>query len=477
MKKNIRFYLPIEVKVRELDQRLHLAMTLVEKGFTVIIGKKGGVNRNMFSQSNTFIYFDKGLSPGEKSFFKAIKAANGHIVGIKEEGMFNNLDVNIQEFKDNYNNSVAQLFSLIFVWGKRTKQIIENHCLKMNNPNLIVTGSPALDLLNENLINYYYKLRDLNNKIRPGYILINTNFARANGYLDYNQVKFYNYKNKKLYNKKKGSYLFLESVYKTSKIFEEKVFLEFLNMIETVVKSFPNKNIIIRPHPAENVKLYQEKFEKFNNVKINREGSSKEWIVGAESVIHHDCTTGVEAFLAKKNVICFSPHYNENLVSKIPQDVSVKFNNITDLITYIKNGYTSEGVDQIKIREKMILVLNDIVDNIDKNATLTIAKSIENLCNNLDPIKSKLLSRKYYFLKFKLENFVYRMKMKILGKNLKKKNIVVAKNAKFPYLNKKEIIDRLNILCNLLNIKQNYNIDELEPDTFLICKQSNKNNN
>ena len=160
MKKNIICYLPIEVKVRELDQRLHLAMALVEKGFTVVIGKKGGVNRNMFSQSNTFVYFDKGLSPGEKSFYKAIKAANGLIVGIKEEGMFNNLDVNIQEFKDNYNNSVAQLFSLIFVWGKRSKEIIEKHCLKINNPNLVVTGSPALDLLNQNLINYYYKLRE-----------------------------------------------------------------------------------------------------------------------------------------------------------------------------------------------------------------------------------------------------------------------------------------------------------------------------
>jgi len=477
MKKNIRCYLPIEVKVRELDQRLHLAMTLVEKGFTVVIGKKGGVNRNMFSQSNTFIYFDKGLSQGDKSFFKAIKAANGLIVGIKEEGMFNNLDVNIQEFKDNYNNSVAQLFSLIFVWGKRSKKIIENHCLKINNPNLIVTGSPAIDLLNENLINYYYKLRDLNYKIEPGYILVNTNFARANGYLNYSLVKFYNYKNKKLYNKKTGSYLFLESEYKKSKIFEEKVFLEFLNMIETLVKSFPKKNIIICPHPAENIKIYQEKFEKFNNVKINKEGSSKEWIVGAESVIHHDCTTGVEAFLAKKNVICFSPHPNENLVSQIPQNVSAKFNNITDLITYIKNGYTLEGVDQIKIREKMILVLNDIVDNIDKNATLTIAKSIENLCNNLDPIKSKLLSRKYYFLKFKLENFIYRTKMKIIGKNLEKKNIIAASKSKFPYLKKKEVIDRLNILCDHFNVEQNYNIDELEPDTFLISKQPNKNNN
>ena len=69
----------------------------------------------------------------------------------KEEGIFNNLEVNTQEFIENYNNSCGELFSIIFVWGKRTKEIIENHFPKLKNPNLIVTGHPSIDLLSENL--------------------------------------------------------------------------------------------------------------------------------------------------------------------------------------------------------------------------------------------------------------------------------------------------------------------------------------
>ena len=461
---NIRCYLPIEVKARELDARLYLAMSLVEKGFTVVIGKKGGVNRDMFNQNNTFIYFDKGISPGDMSFYKAIKAANGLIVGIKEEGIFNNLDVNIQEFIDNYNNSCAKLFSLIFVWGKRTKEIIENHCPKLDNPNLIVTGHPSIDLLNENLIDYYYKLRELNYKIKPGYVLINTNFARINGYLNFDQTKFFNYKNEKIFNKE------VEKKFEISRKFEKNTFIEFLNMIEVLIKSFPEKNIIIRPHPVENLKIYQEKFGQFNNVKIIREGSSKEWIVGAESVIHHDCTTGIEAFFAKKKVISFSPYHHENFIAKLPQDVSVKLNNINDVVTYIKNGYVLEGVDTIKTREKMIIVLKNIIDNVDNNATNKIARSIEDLLNNLDTIKPKLLSRKYYFAKHKFENLIYRIKMKIRGKNIVDKDMIINQKSKFPFLRKIELVDRLNILSDHFNIKQKYKVNELEPDTFMISK-------
>lgn len=462
--KNIKCYLPIEIKARELDSRLYLAMNLVEKGFSVVIGKKSGVNRDMFSQNKNFIYFDKGISPGDLSFYQAIRAANGYIVGIKEEGIFNNLEVNTQEFIENYNNSCGKLFSLIFVWGKRTKEIIEKLCPKLNNPNLVVTGHPSIDLLNENLISYYYNLRNLNYKIKPGYILVNTNFPKINGFLNFDQIKFFNFRNEKIFNKD------LQKEYELGREFEKKIFAEFSKMIEALANSFPEKNIIIRPHPVENIKVYHEKFEKFDNVKVIREGSSKEWIVGAESVIHHDCTTGIEAFFGKKHVISFSPFKNEKLIAKLPQDVSVKLNNINDLITFIKNGYVLESGDQDNDRKKTIFDFKDIIDNVDGNATNKIASSIEKLCNDANVAQSKIFTRKYYYAKYKLENLFYRIKMKLRGKNIADQDMIANQKSKFPYLKKKEIVDRINILCEIHEIKHNYKIDEILSDTFLISK-------
>ena len=461
---NTKCYLPIEIKARELDTRLYLAMSLVEKGFPVVLGKKSGVNRDMFSQNKNFIYFDKGISPGDINFYKAIKAANGYIVGIKEEGIFNNLKVNTQEFIENYNNSCGELFSLIFVWGKRTKEIIENHCPKLKNPNLIVTGHPSIDLLNENLISYYYKLQNLNDKNEKSYLLINTNFPKINGFLNFDQIKFFNYRNEKMFNKD------LQKEYEIGKEFEKKIFTEFSKMIEALVKSFPEKNIVIRPHPVENIKIYHEKFKKFDNVEVIREGSSKEWIVGAESVIHHDCTTGIEAFFAKKHVISFSPYKNEKLIAKLPQDVSVKLNNINDLITFIKNGYILDSREQANVKKKKIFDFKDIIDNVDSNATNKIASSIENLCHDLNDTQSKIFIRKYYFAKYKLENLFYRIIMKLRGKNIADKDMIANQKSKFPYLRKTEIVNRMNILCEIHKIKHNYNINEIESDTFLIRK-------
>ena len=457
-------YLPIEIKARELDSRLYLAMSLAQKGFKVVIGKKSGVNRHMFSQNKNFIYFDKGISPGERSFYKAIKAANGIIVGIREEGIFNNFDINVKEFIDTYDNSCAELFSLFFIWGDRSKEIMEKHCPKIDKDKLIVTGHPSLDLLKENLIGYYYKLRELNYKVLPGYILINTNFSRINGYLNFDRIKIFNYKNEKLFNTK------FKKEFDVGRKYEEIVFVEFSNMIESLAKSFPEKNIVIRPHPVENLKIYQDKFEEFKNVQVIREGSSKEWIVGAEAIIHHDCTTGVESFFAKKHVISFSPFENESLTANLPQEVSMKFSNINELIDYIKNGYTLKSVDPIKKREEMILVLKKIIDNVDSNATIKISKCLENLCSKIGSNNSNIFNQNFYFAKYKLENLIFKIKMKLIGKNIKDQEMQVNQRSKFEYLKKKEVIDRLNILSNLLNINETYMVDELEMDTFLIRK-------
>ena len=282
---------------------------------------------------------------------------------------------------------------------------------------------------------------------------------------NFDQMKYINFKNKKLFNKA------LQKEYEIEREFEKKIFVEFSKMIEALVNSFPEKNIIIRPHPVENIKIYHDKFEKFDNVKVIREGSSKEWIMGAESIIHHDCTTGIEAFFAKKHVISFSPYKDEKLIAKLPQDVSIELNNIDDIITLIKNGYVLEGGgDQANVRKKMIFDFKDIIDNVDGNATNKIASSIEKLCNDANVAQSKVFTRKYYYAKYKLENLFYRIKMKLRGKNIADQDMIANQKSKFPYLKKKEIVDRINILCEIHEIKHNYKIDEILSDTFLISK-------
>ena len=63
----------------------------------------------------------------------------------------------------------------------------------------------------------------------------------------------------------------------------------------------------------EKMEIYKKEFKEFNNIEIIREGSAREWIVNSEAVIHYDCSTGIEALIARKNVISFCPFYDEKI--------------------------------------------------------------------------------------------------------------------------------------------------------------------
>ena len=59
----ITCFLPIEVKARELDTKIYLALRLVERGFSVVIGAKPQVHKYMLSFNKPLIYFSKGINP------------------------------------------------------------------------------------------------------------------------------------------------------------------------------------------------------------------------------------------------------------------------------------------------------------------------------------------------------------------------------------------------------------------------------
>ena len=54
---NVTCFLPIEVKARELDTKVFLALRLVEKGFSVAVGSKIAIHKHMLFKQKTFYLF------------------------------------------------------------------------------------------------------------------------------------------------------------------------------------------------------------------------------------------------------------------------------------------------------------------------------------------------------------------------------------------------------------------------------------
>ena len=454
---NVTCFLPIEVKARELDTKVFLALRLVEKGFSVAVGSKIAIHKHMLLSKKPFIYFSKGINPLKWDLYNTIKFSNGLMVEIQEEG---NISKNYDVLILVHNNPSAKLFSLIFTWGNSPKKVIENNCPNLNYSNIKATGHPSFDLLHQNLIGYYKALFNSNYNIKPNYILINTNFGIYNGYSNYEESQKINNNLKELYNEdKKKEWLEIEKL-------QGKVLFEFLKMIKVLSKSFPQKKIIIRPHPMEKMEIYKKEFKEFNNIEIIREGSAREWIVNSEAVIHYDCSTGIEALIARKNVISFCPFYDEKIVAKLPIEISTKFNHIEDLVNFIKNDYKNQNEDSDKIIQEKLLKLECYLANVEKSATDKIIRLTENLAQNSKNFESIFPKRIYYLAKFKFHKFILLLKSVIQKKYTENANI--RQKFKFSKLEKSEIEERLDIWCNHLSIKDKFKVKEFDKNIFLI---------
>lgn len=88
-------------------------------------------------------------------------------------------------------------------------------------------------------------------------------------------------------------------------------FAEFVILVKELASAFPDRKIILRPHPNESIIFYQQAFFSFKNVEVIHEGNILNWIRAAALIVHSNCTTGIEAVLAGRPVLNYLPGSEE----------------------------------------------------------------------------------------------------------------------------------------------------------------------
>ena len=81
------------------------------------------------------------------------------------------------------------------------------------------------------------------------------------------------------------------------------------------IKYLANKNndydIVLRPHPTENIEAWKISLENISNVHVIREGSITSWVNNAFTVMHNGCVTALEATFSGKPVVTYIPFKQE----------------------------------------------------------------------------------------------------------------------------------------------------------------------
>ncbi|WP_272480005.1 surface carbohydrate biosynthesis protein [Aquibacillus koreensis] len=315
MKKGI-IYLPVEVKVRELDAKLLLAYYAAKNGFLVVIGDHEMVEiaTGKFKQG---IFFSKGYPHGFRKRVITSAINNGHtVVELDEEGLIMNRK---RYLRDRMKKDMLQLVTHEYCWGGNQKDIIIDAYPEYREKCHVV-GNPRFDLLKPKFRDIYNDDAENIKQLHGDFVLINTRFSQ------YNSA-----------NGKKENVHFRHI---------KKLFYYFIEMIKNICEKFPDLNFIVRPHPGEDFSSYRKALSQYKNVHVIHEGNIIKWILASRVIIHNGCTSGIEAFLLGKPVISYVPITTNKIESNLPNTLGVKATSITSV-----QNYLSHLLDQPNINE------------------------------------------------------------------------------------------------------------------------------
>jgi surface carbohydrate biosynthesis protein len=322
----MNIYIPIEVKVRELEGRSLLAIVAAERGHNVILGeKKHTLNLASRGKLPPGIVHMKSITPHESMINALTKLGeHGHVITVQDEesGL---LDESYEKFaKLRFSKKTLSQVSSVFAWGdfdgKSLKEKYSDYAEK-----IVITGSPRVDFWRKEFEGYFENPTTEDEFQEKPYILVVSNFG---SFLNENRLwnifarlrkagYFEREKNREFHEYENAAY-------------QIRLVGKFVEMIRSLSEAYPKMNIIVRPHPVESIEGWRKIIGEYPNVFVRREGTISRWIRHSEMIIHNGCTSALEAAISGVTRVAYRPFPND-LERDIPNSLSINAFSLEEL--------------------------------------------------------------------------------------------------------------------------------------------------
>ena len=454
-----RIYLPIETKRREFHSRVFFATQAVLKNWSVVICSK----QDFFSKYKLLqpgVIMLKSLQSSYHEIMIKLKKDKFKFVAVNEEGL---LFIHPNFILNKVNQKCLDEIEQFFCWGEMEKNILIEK-FKDIESKLILSGNARIDILKKN------NRKALENEAKEikknfgNFILFTTKFGRVNfiprfGIKSWLEGQFLNGN----INKKQNNYL----EFTRKSIEHEKNNLDFFfKFLENFHQKFPEKKLVIRPHPSENHEVYINEVNKYNNISvISDDKSTNSWIIASEFLIHCNCTTSIEAYFLNKSSVNFLCYSNEKVEHKLPKIFSKNVYTIQELLEKISNPQEKINLqnNEYDIAKKWLFNLDNV------SSPDVILKNLIQL-KLINGIYKDKNSNIFYFLYYKFKRLVRNILYKYFDNNDKGYRQLI--NQKMANYNKTEIQDT----CKSYTSEEEYKkikVREIYPDIFEIVNDKN----
>ena len=340
--------IPIEILARELDGKLLLASCAKERGWNVIIGGMAAVEETV-PHLPPFVYFAKSARSTNAKLFAWLKQLGHEVVVLDEESLVRHDNI----FLMKHERDALKNVDLLLTWGEDSREMWLRSGM-MDDLHAEAVGNPRIDMLAPQLRAYHQRDIDSIQSRYGDFVLFNSNFAMVNhritGGTRFNLAQW-----------TAGGKAEKDSVeYLAHKRI---VFERFCLLIPKLAAAIAPRNLVIRPHPAEDHAPWNEAVAGCANAHVVFEGSVVPWIAAARVLIHNGCTSAVEAAIEGTPVLTYRPVTSSRYDNPLPNGVGIEC--FTDDHLLATAGKVLAGGDVPLSAEQMALLHRhiDFVEN------------------------------------------------------------------------------------------------------------------
>jgi surface carbohydrate biosynthesis protein len=430
-KKKIHIYLPVEIKTRELIPKVILSKIILEnkkKNIRCYIGSKTSILRLM-SLKKTYggIFIYKGGLTTDR--IKKIKKNVEKFIILDEE-----LGPATEDLKKQIRlrmfDGAEKYIDRYYVIGKTVYNLSRKILPKLKSK-IKITGWPRVDMWRpESKHMYVDSVKELRKRYGK-FILFSSDFG-------YNSIDRIDAALKQ-YKSFQSEWKLLKKELPNETVRAKNVFLEyqkFIKLIYELDKRTDIPQIIIRPHPAEDIQEWKKVAKSLKRIKVIYKGEVSPWIYASSGVLHRGCTSAAQAYMAGIK-IGYIVSDNKFIRNSLPYKMSKHLCNLKQIVEFCININAKKPI----IPKKYTDIFKDFIHVEAKFASEIVAEDMlkSDLVSELPCRYSKTQSLldflKLIINKLKIYTRIYLNQHKL--EELKP-------NKMFGGIVKKEIIDILN---------------------------------
>lgn len=285
----LNIFFPIEVVKREYHSKLVMSALLASKGFRVYIGHKGPVERIAGKANGGGVYFNK--HPTALSKWKNGLESKGVVFVSHDEES----GVIYEKFREYYKRRLVleniPYQKSHYCWGEDDYVFLSE---RFGEGVVKFTGSHRSCLWGKAGKKFYRSdIDNLKNK-HGSFVLFVTNFGVGNSYLGEKGLARLSKRNKLGEDAK---------ILLKEKSHKDKRLMEFFRLCAIEVANNTSLNVIIRPHPVENISYWRGVFKGHGKIFVENDLPLTPWLLASEAIVQNGCTSAVEAVASGKRSI------------------------------------------------------------------------------------------------------------------------------------------------------------------------------